>query len=186
MEAENAISLMTSNERITQGYDQIIAGLRQPAARQAKLTPGSIQRLLQPNSELAGVAAQGDPPTRGEKPLLTGASSHHSLTSASVINFPGIEGRLASRRSFQSLNGGLSPSKSSRNLRLMERNPSNQQVVDAMWPGQWHSTLSPAPFRPTLRLALEANSENAPRFFGGAWRHRVSRTPRSEEVATFR
>ena len=63
-----------------------------------------------------------------------------------------------------------------------------QQIVDARWPGSWQGALSSSAnlLRPSLRAAIEANSESQDRFFGGAWRHRISRTPRGEENQRYR
>ena len=190
--SENEMCLSTAKERIAQGYDEIIANLRKAPAREAKITPETIRRLLQPHDAAAsdtgaGAAARPDTGVTRRSSALTTSSSYASLTSANAISFPGIEGRLASRSSFAPVGGSaLSPSKSSRTLPLLERDVSRQEVVDARWPGQWQGALSTCPLRPSLRAAVEANSENQTRFFGGAWRHRISRTPRAEENQRYR
>ena len=196
--SENEMCLMTAKERIAQGYDAIIANTRKAPAQVSKITPETIQRLLQPHSSaVEPPEAEGStalpPSTRGRSSVLTTSSSYASLTSANKISFPGIEGRLASRSSFSAVGSSvLSPSKSSRTLPLLERQAqgqvSQQQIVDARWPGSWQGALSSSAnlLRPSLRAAIEANSESQDRFFGGAWRHRISRTPRGEENQRYR
>ena len=175
--------LKTSNERISQGYDNLIANLRQTQAARPKIEPSTIHRILHPGEDFPAPqdsAASHHPP-------LSSCSSYHSITAASQISFPGIEGKLASRASFNPVTG--SPThhlKSSRTLPLLERSVSNQEVVDARWLPTGIDKFSTAPLRPSLRAAIEQNSELQTRFMNGAWRHRVSRTPRSEVFARAR
>ena len=185
--SENEMCLSTAKERIAQGYDELIANLRKAPSREAKITPETIKRLLQPHADSEGAAAaRPDTSLTRRSSALTTSSSYASLTSANAISFPGIEGRLASRSSFAPMSPALSPSKSSYTMPLLERDVSRQEIVDARWPGQWQGALSSCPLRPSLRSAVEANSENQTRFFGGAWRHRISRTPRAEENQRYR
>ena len=172
--------LKTSNDRISQGYDNLIANLRKPASQSPKIEPSTIHRLLHPGESWTQVASSHQPP-------LSSCSSYHSITSASQISFPGIEGKLASRVSFNPVTGSPTCAlRSSRTLPLLERQVSKQEVVDARWLPTKTDKFSTAPLRPSLRAAIEQNSELQTRFMNGAWRHRVSRTPRSEVFARAR
>ena len=122
------------------------------------------------------------------RPLIV-SSSHGNLTSASMISFSGAGAGGHPRPQTPTITPGLwTPLRSSKTsgssrARMMP----TTDVVDARFPGQTWGVYNTAPYRPSLRAALEAMHTDDMRWVHGAWRPRGGNsTPRSERVARMR
>lgn len=208
IESENRLNVyQAATERQQMGYQKLLKGVQmgyqthggvQQKPSLPKISGSDLTRLLQPglDHEREGAPASPSGSSQQSRPLASSAS-YQSLTSGSVISFPGLGGRVSSKSNLDwtpiTKNASLEYTRSSKMLKLLEsgKGLTPSEKVDLLYPNIFGASAlySAAPLRPVLRNTLEqrATHEDPMRWKNGRWvRNTSSLTPRSEAVATCR